>query len=143
MPDQPEHFRSLWGGPEDVGRRRISTLITRCSYCAASEYVNCGKCRFQRQTVPEVHRKTDVAGPEGVATTAELIARLAALGYSGCGERSGAFEPHRIACSAIELEKKHSHCRLCHDRDWSPSRADLLPKSDCRHRSTAPRTLAM
>ena len=55
--------------------------------------------------MPEVHRKADVAGPEGVATTAELIARLAALGYSGCGERSRAFEPHRIACSAMELEK--------------------------------------
>jgi hypothetical protein len=37
-----------------------------------------------------------------------LIARLGALGYSGCGECPGAFEPNSIACSAIELEKRIS-----------------------------------
>ena len=39
-------------------------------------------------------------------TPPELIARFAALGYGGHRECSGAFEPHRIACSALQLEKR-------------------------------------
>jgi len=55
--------------------------------------------------VPEVHGKADIASPEGIPTSAQLIARLAALGYSSCGECTGAFEPHRVACSPMEFEK--------------------------------------
>ena len=58
--------------------------------------------------MPEVHGKADIAGPEGIPTSAQLIARLAALGYGGCGECPGAFEPHRIACSPMEFEKRIS-----------------------------------
>ena len=71
-----------------------------------SEYVNYGICRCQRQTVPEVHRKADIAGPQRVPPPPELIARFAALGCSSHGECSGAFEPNRIACSALQLEKR-------------------------------------
>ena len=56
--------------------------------------------------MPQVHGKADVAGPQGVAASAKLIARLAALGYSGYGECSGVFEPHSIVCSAMELEER-------------------------------------
>jgi hypothetical protein len=40
--------------------------------------INCRKRRCQRQTVPERHRKADVAGPKRVPTPPELIARFAA-----------------------------------------------------------------
>src|SRR5262245_52653582 len=44
-------------------------------------------------------------GPQRVSPPPELIARFAALGCAGHGECSGAFEPRRIACSALQLEK--------------------------------------
>jgi hypothetical protein len=56
--------------------------------------------------VPEVHREADVAGPQRIPPPPELIARFTALGCSGHRERSGAFEPHRIARSALQLEKR-------------------------------------
>jgi hypothetical protein len=43
---------------------------------------------------------------ESTAPARELIARFAALGCGGHGECSGAFEPHRIACSPPQLEKR-------------------------------------
>src|SRR5262249_7435119 len=56
-----------------------------------SEYVNCRKRRCLRHTVPEVHRKADIAGPQRVPPPTELIARFAALGCGSHGECSGAF----------------------------------------------------
>lgn len=56
-----------WGTSElahTVEPRRSGRVVENRATADSSEYVNCRKRRRRRQSVPEVHCKTDVAGPQ-------------------------------------------------------------------------------
>src|SRR5205814_6520234 len=77
--------------------------LSRCGQGMNSKDINGRKPWLGGQAVPQIDGEANIAGPQRVTASPELVTCLAILSDRGHREGPGALEPHRIVGSTIKL----------------------------------------